>query len=443
MGFGLALVAAGSASAELVARGVHDGMLALGPKGKPYVAYIRAGNVVVASRGPRGWRAETADTVARGSHVRAFEVGPAGPIALVQSPDSRRLVVLRRGLLGWQAIPVVAHLPARAMLGWPGLALDARGNAVVAYARWNSANLLTQLVLARVDGQGRVRAERITLGGFPQSYLPPPAEPVVVGKRVHVLESVGWRGSVDTFEWYPHRKTWIGLGVDVSRGDWPLGPILAQRSRAGVVYAAWTESMLGYGFVPVTLASHAVPAVTVRSEFVLDRALTTALTLAPSGPEVAANEWVASEDLGLEGERDIWAGVIRSAHRVELDGWIAGFASASNGGRDLVLDGPRGLSWFRSPTRLTTLVRIDAAAESDGVRISGTVQGVAAGTVRLYRERPGAARQAIGSTAITNGTFAFVDPSPVQPLLYRAVYTDPKTKIPYAALLRPPPDYPY
>ena len=35
------LIAPGRASADVVARGVHDGSLALGAKGTPYVAYVR------------------------------------------------------------------------------------------------------------------------------------------------------------------------------------------------------------------------------------------------------------------------------------------------------------------------------------------------------------------------------------------------------------------
>jgi hypothetical protein len=436
LAFGLALVAAGSASAELVARGVQDGALALGPKGTPYVAYVHGQSFVIASRGSGRWRAQTADSVASGSQLMAFEAGAAGPVALVQSADNRRLDLVRRVKIGWRSIPMVRRLPARMLLGWPGLALDGRGGALVAYVRWNAANFKTQLVLVRVDAGGHLRTQRITALGFPQSYVPPPAEPVIVGKRVHVLEASGWRGTVVAFEWFPHSKTWTGLGVDVSRGDWPLGPIFAgERSRT--VYAAWTNSMLGYGFVPVTLAEHGARGLTVHSEFVLDRALTTALALPASGPEIAANEWVADEDLGLDGQDQVWAGVIRNSQRVELDGWIAGLAAEHSGARDLLLAGPAGLSWFRSPGKLTTLVTIDATTLADGVHLSGRVDGVASGRVSLYRELPGAPRRQLASVPVSGGSYSFVDGSAEAPLLYRAVYTDPATGIPFAALLRP------
>ena len=440
LAFGLALAAAGSASAELVARGVQDGALALGPKGTPYVAFMRSGKVVVAQRRARRWRSETAAAVGSGWQVRAFAVGRAGPVVLVQSPDTRRIMAVRRVLLGWQTIRLVARLPAGTLLGWPGLTLDRAGNPIVAYVRWTPANFASRLLLARVDAGGQVRAQRITAGGFPPGYLAPAAEPLLAGAQVHVLESSGWRGSVETFERYPRAKTWTGLGVDVSRGDWPLGPVLAAQGKNGLVYAAWTESMLGFGFVPVTLAVHRLHSVSVHSEFVLDRALTTALALPASGPEVAANEWVDQSDLGLDGSADVWAGVVKGAGRVELDGWIAGLAAPPSGGRDLLLARPEGLSWFHSRGRLTTSVTIDAAPAAGGVTVSGTVGGISSGTVRIYREHPGAARQLAGSASIVGGSYSFLDRAPVEPPLYRAVYTDPRSGIPFAALLHPDAD---
>jgi hypothetical protein len=434
---GLALVVAGSASADVVARGVEDGSLALGAKGTPYVAYARGGRIVVASRSAKRWRTQTAYRAAQGWKVKAFEVGPSGPVVLVQSADTRRIVLLRRSLLGWQTVTIVSRPPSGTLLGWPGLSLAPRGGALVAYVRWKGATFATQLVLARIDSAGHVRTQRITLGGFPPSYVPPPAEPFLLGSAAHVLESSGWRGSVETFEWMPHRKTWLGLGVDVSRGDWPLGPILVRRGRNGRVYAAWTESMLGFGFVPVNLAEHGRRGLSVRNQFVLDRALTTALALPPSGPEIAANEWVDDTDLGLVGDAQDWAGVIRNTQRVELDGWIAGLATTAKGERDLLLAGPQGLSWFRSPRKLTTLVTIAADARPDGAHLSGTVGGVASGQVTIYRERPGSPRERLGSAPIVGGAYAFVDAAPVEPLLYRVVYTDPRTGIPYGALLHP------
>ena len=437
LAFGLALATAGTASAELVARGVQDGMLALGSKGTPYVAYVRSGKVIVAHRATKRWRKERAAVLGAGWQVRALETSRGSPVVLAQSRDTRRIVLLRRGLLGWQTIRVAPRLAAGTVLGWPGLALDRPGNPVIAYTRWTPSTFASHLVLARINAAGRVRSQRITAGGFPPAYLPPAAEPLLVGPRVHVIESFGWRGSVGTYEWYPQRKTWVGLGLDVSRGDWPLGPVLAARARNGLVYAAWTESMLGFGFVPVTLAVHRVGSIEVHSEFVLDRALTTALALPSSGPEIAANEWVDDADLGFDGDRDVWAGVVRGADRVELAGWIAGLAAPPAGGRDVLLALRQGLSWFHARGRLRTHVTIAATGGSSGVTLTGTVDGASSGPVRIYRERPGAPPELLGTAPLSGGSYAFVDRSPVDPQLYRAVYVEPRSGIPYAALLRP------
>jgi len=368
----------------------------------------------------------------------AFEVGTSGPIVLVVSADNRRLVLVRRHLVGWQTTRLNARLGVHGVLGWPGLALDRGGLPVVAYTRWNSSNFNSQLLLTRLDTHGRFNTRRITAEGFPKSYVPPPAEPVLVGGRVHVIESYGYRGTVGTLEWFPQKRTWTGFGLDAGIGDFPIGAVFGGVGHDGFVHAAWTESLLSFGSeAPVTLASRGRVS---DSRFVLDRALTTGLALPASGPEVAANEWMSTDDLGLEGSKYLWAGtIVRGESHVELDGWVAGLAADPRGARDVLLVGPAGLSWFRSPRRLATRVTIEATDRGDGsVELSGRVAGVASGTVALYRERPGEARVLIGRRPVGGGAFAVVDRPAVRPLLYRAVYTDPSSGVPYAALLREP-----
>lgn len=439
MAFVVALVAVGGASAEVVAGGVQDGLLALNAKGSPSVAFVRGSNLVIASRfAPKRWRQVKAAAVSPGSKVMAFEIGAAGPVALVQSNDARELLLVRRRSVGWQTIDIGGKLPAPVQLGWPGLTLDRRGLPVIGYTRWNSSTLYSRLLLARVDAKGRVNARSITSEGFPQSFVPPPAAPVLFGGRPHVIESYGYRGVLATFEWMPQRRTWIGIGLDAGLGDFPVGPVLAGLSTGGVLHAAWTESLAYFDSTPVTLAMrHRV----ASSRFVLDRALIAGLALPASGPEVAANEWVAPEDLGLAGTDNLWAGtIVHGRTQVQLDGWLAGFAIAPRGGRDLLLGGKAGLRWFRSPRRLGTRMSIEATDKGGGIAVSGTVLGVAKGTVTIYRERPGERRRPIGRSALSGGSFSFVDRPSTQPLLYRAVYTDPATEIPYAALLRRPVD---
>ena len=130
-----------------------------------------------------------------------------------------------------------------------------------------------------------------------------------------MIESYGYHGVVGTIEWYPNKRTWTGLFLDAGVGDFPLGPVLALHSRTGRVYAAWTESMLGIGEAPVTLAERGRLA---TSELVLDRALATGLALPASGPEVAANEWVDADELDLGGDAQLWAGTVvrgKDGHR--------------------------------------------------------------------------------------------------------------------------------
>jgi hypothetical protein len=366
----------------------------------------------------------------------AFAIGAQGPTLLVGSADSRRLLLVRRRSVGWQTV-VIASVAPRFRLGWPGLALDPHGLPVVAYTRWDSSTLKSRLLLDRVDAKGRIETRRITLEGFPKSYIPPPAAPVLFGAKAHVVESYGYKGVVGTIEWYPDRKTWTGLGLDAGIGDWPLGPVLAG-THNGVLHAAWTESLLTMDLTaaPVALASRRHFAST---SYVLDRALTTALALPSTGPEVAANQWIDSTDLNLAGDADVWAGtVLRGASQVEVDGWLAGLAVSPHGGRDLLLGGRDGLRWFRVPHPLTTTVTLHALDDGTNVTLDGHVRGAASGSVTIYRERPGEPRTAVGRATLAGGDFSFVDRPSVRPLVYRAVYTDPQTGVPYAALLRNP-----
>jgi hypothetical protein len=433
----IALVTAGGASAETVARGAGFGLLALDVHGTPSVAYVHGDALVVATRtNPNEWARVEAASVPTGSSVMAFSIGAQGPVLLAGSADSRKIYLVRRRSVGWQT-EVVASVTAKYRLGWPGLVLDHHGLPVVSYTRWDVPTLKSRLLLDRIDQQGRIQTRRITLEGFPKSYIPPPSTPVLFGDKAHVIESYGYKGVVGTIEWYPDKKTWTGLGLDAGLGDWPLGPVLAG-VRHGVLHAAWTESLLTMDLTaaPVALASRRHFAST---SYVLDRALATALALPSTGPEVAANQWVGSSDLGLEGDADVWAGtVIRGATHIELDGWIAGLGAAPNGGRDVLLGGRDGLRWFRVPHALTTSVSIEATDDGTNVSLSGRVRGATTGSVTIYRERPGAPRTAVGKAPLSDGAFTLSDIPPVRPLTYRAVYTDPLTGLPYAALLRNP-----
>jgi hypothetical protein len=436
LGVAIALVSAGAASAEVVARGVEDGLLALNGKGVASVAFVRGSALYVSTRSrPGRWTVAKAAAVSPGSGVTAFKVGSTGPVVLVESADSRTLSLVRRRSVGWQTIRLAGNLGPRLRLGWPGLALDRRGRPVVSFTRWNSVTLDSRLLLARVNAKSRVRSRAITSEGFPKSLVPPPSAPVLFGNTVHVIESYGYRGVLGTLEWFPERKTWTGFGLDAGVGDFPLGPVLAGLSPSGVLHAAWTESLTSFDTAPVTLA---VRRKIASSKFVLERALVTALVLPSTGPEVAANAWVGRDAFGLTGDQQVWAGtIVRGKSNVELDGWLAGLALAPRGGRDLLLGGPDGLRWFHTPRMPVTKVTLEATDYGDSVALEGTVSGVASGTIRIFRERPGERRRAVGRATITNGSFGFTDRPSTRPLLYRAVYTG-AGGVPYASLTPQP-----
>jgi hypothetical protein len=335
-------------------------------------------------------------------------------------------------------VQLAAALPPGVTLGWPGLVLDGRGLPVIAYTRWRQSTHDSVLVLARMDKRGRLSRQNLTSGGFPGSFVAPPAAPIFVGGRIHVIESYGLDGAVGTIEWHPRLHGWAGQFIDAGNGDYPVGPLFAAAGSHGTVYAAWTQALLGPGDLPVTLAVHGR---SIQSNFVLDRAITTGLAATAAGAEVAADEWVAADEIGLPGSNVVWAGAVMGhGRKVELDGWLADLASAPRGARDLLLAGPSGLSWFRSPRPPQIRVSIDATANGAGsVLVSGRVRGATGGMVTIYRERPGSARETAGSARLAaDGSFSLADRPQARPLLYRAVYLDPATGIPFAALLRQP-----
>jgi len=437
------LLLAEGAAAEVVARGVQDGMLATTRAGRPAVAYIRGPSLAVATRtGAHRWRTVRAAAVTRGSTVAALESGTAGTVVLVQSADARRLQLVRQVGPGWAVTELAGRLAIGTSLGPPGLALDPHGLAAVAYTRWHAESHKSNLVLARLDRSGHVRTQQITQQGFPKSHVAPPAAPVFTRGVLHVIESYGYDGAVGTIDWGPKpkpRRGWSGQFIDSGIGDFPVGPLLSAVGPHGTVYAAWTEALLGTGEYPVLLAANGRE---IQSDVLLDRALTTGLIAPASGVVVAANEWVTAAQLGLENGGVTWAGTIASrGKKTELDGWVAGLARRG-GARDLLLAGPGGLSWFTTPAAPAVHLRLTATANTGGsVALGGRVQGYTSGRVTIYRERPGFPRAIAGAvTPARDGSFTFTDRRPLKPLLYRAVYSQPKTGVPYAALLRTPVD---
>src|SRR5262245_6060174 len=429
----LGLATAGTASAELAVRDVQDGMLAVSAGGTPFVAYLHGNTVEIAARRKGTWKRMRVARVTKGSTLVAFKSGRRGSVVLVRGPGSHSLDLFHKTRAGWRKVSI-ARAPSGSKLGWPGLVLE-RGKAVVAFTRWTRASHKTALMLARIGRRGKVHSVQITGSGFPRSFVAPPAVPVLVGPTVRVIESYGMDGSVGTIEWRPQPGTWKGQYIDAGYGDFPVGPLLGAVG-GNAVYAAWTQALLGAGQLPVSLAKHGR---LIESSFVLDRAVMTGFGLTAAGPEVAANEWVSASDLGLSGDGVIWAGVVVN-RRVgfELDGWLAGLASAPRGTRDLLLARADGLSWYRLRRPPSIHIDLDATVEFNGATlVTGQVHG-GSGTVKLYRERPGARELAGSAPLAEDGSFSFLDTPSIGPFVYRAVYIDRTTGVPYATLLQDP-----
>src|SRR5262245_3170392 len=430
----LGLATAGAASAELAVPNVQDGMLAVSGGGTPYVAYLHGNGVEIAARRGGTWKRTHVARVTKGSTLVAFKSGRLRPVVLVRGPGSHSLDLFRSRGGKWRRI-AIARAPGGSRLGWPGLVLQ-RGTAFVAYTRWKRATHRTALMLTRIGLRGRMHSVQITGSGFPRSFVAPPAVPVLAGRTLRVIESYGMDGAVGTIEWRLLGGTWKGQYIDAGYGDFPVGPLLGAIG-GNAVYAAWTQALLGAGELPVSLAKHGR---LIESNFVLDRAIMTGFGLTRTGPEVAANEWVSADDLGLPGDAVVWAGVgVNKRVRYELDGWLAGLASAPRGTRDVLLARPDGLSWYRLHRAPSVHIALDATEQLNGtVLVTGSVQG-GSGTVRIYRERPGSHRELAGSAPLSaDGSFTFMDTPSIGPFVYRAVYSDRVTGLPYATLLTDP-----
>jgi hypothetical protein len=438
----VALAVTGSASAELVAR-VPDGMIAVGTNGAPFVGFVRGQQFVIAQRtGRERWRQQPVTQVSKGSRLAVFKAGAAGPVAVIIGPNDRSLSVLSRQGKRWRKTPLVAPLGGDLSLGWPGLTLDRAGRPLVAYTRWHSRSLFSQLILTTIDARGKAHTQRVTARGWPRSYTPPPAAPVIVPNgTVHVVESYGVSGAVGTIEWIPRSHTWIGLYLSAGRGGFPIGPLFAIPGRGSIIYAAWTEEFPGslYGGFPVTLATHGRE---ITESIVSERGVTTGLAMTSHGPVLATNEWVAADNFSFSfpAPDAVWAGTVTGNAGSELDGRLTGLAAVPHSAaQDFLLSRPDGLWWFRSRS-LPVHVSLSAEPRDDGtVALSGRVQGGHGGHVTIYREHAKSKRETAGTVKPgAGGTFALVDTPRTRPVFYRAVYVDPSTGIPYAKLLRDP-----
>jgi hypothetical protein len=407
------------ARAELVAPTKSEALLAVAPDGSPRVAYASGRNVVVGRRTAAGWK-----------FVRAGRVPGTSPVLAGLVVDGRGraslLVEARQG--GWLALAssggklrVVARPRKGASFGPAGLTLDAHGRPAFAYAlRLPSAKTWLRLVTS--DARGRLSTHGITKGGFPSSSFAAGAAPVLVGRRLHVVETY----TDAAIDW--GRKSgggWEGQFLFASEDGTPAGRVAALASSAGL-WSAWTEMSAETLSVLLTLSAD-----TQTTSTALEHGIFVSLLVDGGNAEVGAYDWATL------GNTPVYAAVLADANGpfAELDGRLEGYVRAPSGARQLLLFTPTGLEWFEVPTRPS--IRVSVTAEATGL-IQRGVDGASGGSVQIYRET-GTGRTRVGTAQLAaDGSFRFQDAAPASPTLYRAVYVDAATQAPYGALLRTP-----
>jgi len=403
---------AGNAQAEAVYGGpVSDARLALAASGEPVVAYVANGTLTVAVRRAGGWDARSLFVLpARDVEIDGLTVSSSGlPTVLLRGRDGRWLGLARSVSAGLWRWSVIRPDGRRDLIGPGGLALDAQGRPVVAYALWHASHK-TALRVVRTDARGSLRTQAVTRRGFPETPTIAGAAPVVMPNgQIRVVETF----APAAIEWRPIPGDWIGQFLHSSALGLPTG-LVATAVSGSTVYAAWTEAFPTLGPPAVVLATHGS---TAQSAVAVENAVLAALVLTPTGPELAANRCLGESCLGLVGD-------------VGVDGLVAGYAVGRGGARELLVATDAGLDWLLSPSPLSVRVSLDNT-------LAGRVQGAGSGSVALYREAADGSRTLVGSFAVgADGSFAASDPAaPTPPTAYRAVWIDPATSIPYAALI--------
>jgi len=248
----------------------------------------------------------------------------------------------------------------------------------------------------------------------------PGAAPVLVHGRLHVVETY----TNAAIDWGPTaRGGWEGQYLFASISGSPQGKVGAAASGVNL-WSSWTEQTSEGPSVLLTLSAE-----TQETWTAADHGIFVSLLLDAGRPEIGAYDWVEV------GDTFVYAGLLgdTAGPFTELDGRLEGYALAPGGGRQMLLSTASGLEWFEAAARPST--RVSLNADSSG-RISGRVDGATAGVVQVYRE-PGR-RLVTNAELAPDGSFGTQDSAPASPTLYRAVYVDPVSGIPYAALLRTP-----
>jgi hypothetical protein len=418
-----ALALASPAQAEVVAKGVDDGILALAADGTPYVAYTSGGVLYVSTRGQNGsWRQirlgrlPGVDVTLAGIKVSER---PHRYVSVLVEDGHGRWVVLARG----SRIQTLATAAKGSSYGPAGLTLDARGRPAAAFAVQRTSGD-TFLRLLTFERGVRPHTRAITRKGFPNSDFPPGAAPVLVRGRLHVVETY----TSAAIDWRPKANgDWEGQFLFASRLGTPQGRVGAV-FLSSTLWSSWTQVYPSEspGDIVVLLTSSADTQVT----WTLTHGIFVGIAQGgQAGPEVAAFDWVQLAD-----DVFVYAGLVLQGPEGpawQLDGRLEGFAIGRGGTHQVLLGREGNLEWFRSPGALPP-IRLGIALNAEG-HLDGTVSGVTTGKVQIYRELPNASRELVATLPIEpDSSFAMdgLDPT----ALYRAVYLDPTTGIPFGFL---------
>jgi hypothetical protein len=394
----------------------------------PRVAFVTGdSSIVFARRSADGSWAEQSVLTPKGSQALVgLALAPAGAVLLIQAIDGSRLSLAEQAPAGWR-LRTIATAPRKGTLGFGGLAIGRDGRPVVAYGALLQARK-TFLRLVHEDASGRLIGEPVTRKGFPPSTDLPSVTPVVLPSgAVRVLEAF----SGATIEWSrtKNHRDWTGQFLYANGLAMPGGLVRAVADPAGGVWSSWTE------LFPTYDESHLILSQNLNGQHttILSRhAFLVSLALAPTGPEVAADDYVE-----LEGARTVYAGLVldTQGRTVELAGNLAGYAVDLAGTRHyLLLDGA-GSEWYRASAAPTASVELSAAVSGAAFSLAGRVTGGNGGSVQIWRETQAGAELLATLPLAADGAFALLDTPPRGPLTYRAVYHD-VNGLPLSSLVR-------
>jgi len=413
------------AQAEVVTTRTDHGLLAAAADGTPYVAFTAGRDLYVSLRSQAGRWASIRLGRLPGAHatlagIRVSE-RPHRFVSVLAEDAQGRWLSLARG----SRITRIARAAAGRSFGTAGLTLDAADRPAVAYAVHRESGQ-TFLRLVTFDRAGRRHTRAITQKGFPSSTCPPGAAPVLVDGRLHVVETY----TSAAIDWGPASGGgWEGQYLFASRTGAPLGPVGAV-FLSSTLWSAWTQVYPESG--PEDIVVLLTSSAETQETSTLTHGIFVSIARGEHQPEIGAYDWVT-----LAEDRRAYAGLViqgPGSTAWQLDGRLEGFVVGRDGARQLVLTRDGGLEWFRSPSSLPG-IEIGMGAVDESGQVRGRVVGATGGTVEIYHERSDAQRELVATAPVAaDGTFQAYGLSAGGDNLYRAVYVEPTTGIPFGFL---------